>query len=96
MAEFTVNALRFDPYKNFKFRVRWDGRSAAGGRSLRQRINTAWISFLTRERQRASCAARQAPPRPRMRSSAVHTRRARRPKAAGQCGDGNPTQADLV
>jgi phage tail-like protein len=30
MAEFTVNARRFDPYKNFKFRLRWDGRYVAG------------------------------------------------------------------
>jgi phage tail-like protein len=31
MAQFTVNALtRFDPYKNFKFRVWWDGRPVAG------------------------------------------------------------------
>jgi len=30
MAQFTVNANRFDPYKNFKFRVRWDGRYVAG------------------------------------------------------------------
>ena len=30
MAEFSVNALRFDPYKNFKFRVKWDGRYVAG------------------------------------------------------------------
>jgi phage tail-like protein len=30
MAQFSVNALRFDPYKNFKFRVRWDGRFVAG------------------------------------------------------------------
>ncbi len=30
MAQFTVNAHRFDPYKNFKFRVRWDGRYVAG------------------------------------------------------------------
>ena len=30
MAEFTVNAQRFDPYKNFKFRLRWDGRYVAG------------------------------------------------------------------
>jgi phage tail-like protein len=30
MAEFTVNATRFDPYKNFKFRCRWDGRYVAG------------------------------------------------------------------
>jgi phage tail-like protein len=30
MAAFTVNATRFDPYKNFKFRVKWDGRYVAG------------------------------------------------------------------
>ena len=30
MAEFTVNAHRFDPYKNFKFRVKWDGKYVAG------------------------------------------------------------------
>lgn len=30
MAQFTVNASRFDPYANFKFRVRWDGRYVAG------------------------------------------------------------------
>ena len=30
MAQFTVNAQRFDPYKNFKFRVKWDGRHVAG------------------------------------------------------------------
>src|SRR5215216_5471852 len=30
MAQFTVNPKRFDPYKNFKFRVKWDGRYVAG------------------------------------------------------------------
>ena len=30
MAQFTVNATRFDPYKNFKFRVKWDNRYVAG------------------------------------------------------------------
>jgi phage tail-like protein len=30
MAEFTVNANRFDPYKNFKFRAKWDGRYVLG------------------------------------------------------------------
>jgi len=30
MAEFTVNATRLDPYKNFKFRVKWDGHYVAG------------------------------------------------------------------
>jgi phage tail-like protein len=29
MAEFPANPTRFDPYKNFKFRVKWDGRYIA-------------------------------------------------------------------
>ncbi len=30
MPEFTVNANRVDPYKNFKFRIKWDGKYVAG------------------------------------------------------------------
>jgi phage tail-like protein len=30
VAEFPVNPTRFDPYKAFKFRVKWDGRTVAG------------------------------------------------------------------
>jgi phage tail-like protein len=30
MVQFAVNPHRFDPYKNFKFRVKWDGRYVAG------------------------------------------------------------------
>jgi phage tail-like protein len=30
MPAFTVNARRFDPYKNFKFRIKWDGKYVAG------------------------------------------------------------------
>src|SRR5947208_14804464 len=30
MAQFTVNAHRVDPYKNFKFRLKWDGKYVAG------------------------------------------------------------------
>ena len=30
MTQFSVNPQRFDPYKNFKFRVKWDGRYVAG------------------------------------------------------------------
>ena len=30
MPPFSVNPHRFDPYKNFKFRVKWDGRYVAG------------------------------------------------------------------
>ena len=28
--QFSVNVQRLDPYKNFKFRVKWDGRYVAG------------------------------------------------------------------
>ena len=28
--QFVVNAYRYDPYKNFKFRIKWDGRYVAG------------------------------------------------------------------
>ena len=30
MAQFSVNTQRFDPYKNFKFRVKWDNNYVAG------------------------------------------------------------------
>lgn len=30
MAQFSVNASRMDPYKNFKFRVKWDGKYIPG------------------------------------------------------------------
>ena len=30
MTQFPVNPHRFDPYKNFKFRVKWEGRYVAG------------------------------------------------------------------
>jgi phage tail-like protein len=30
MTQFPLNPQRFDPYKNFKFRVKWDGKYVAG------------------------------------------------------------------
>ena len=30
MTQFSVNTHRFDPYKNFKFRIKWDGKYVAG------------------------------------------------------------------
>src|SRR6476660_5868455 len=30
MAQFSVNAQRFDPYQNFQFRVKWDSKYIAG------------------------------------------------------------------
>ena len=30
MAKFTVNTHRFDPYRTFKFKVKWDNQYVAG------------------------------------------------------------------
>jgi phage tail-like protein len=30
MAKFSVNTERFDPYRNFKFKIKWDGTYVAG------------------------------------------------------------------
>lgn len=30
MAKFSVNSHRFDPYRNFKFKIKWDGQYVAG------------------------------------------------------------------
>ena len=30
MAQFTVNSERFDPYRNFKFKIKWDNQYVAG------------------------------------------------------------------
>jgi len=30
MAKFSVNTERFDPYRNFKFKIKWDGSYVAG------------------------------------------------------------------
>jgi phage tail-like protein len=30
MPQFSVNPTRFDPYRNFKFRIKWDGEYVAG------------------------------------------------------------------
>jgi len=39
MVEFPPNPTRFDPYKNFRFRVKWDGRYiAAVSRVTRRKL----------------------------------------------------------
>ena len=46
MAQFSVNATRFDPYKNFKFRLKWDGKYVAGISSVSPlRRTTEVISY---------------------------------------------------
>lgn len=43
MPQFTVNPSRFDPYKNFKFRVKWDGRYVAGLSKMSALIRTTEV-----------------------------------------------------
>ena len=43
MTQFTVNPGRFDPYKNFKFRVKWDGRYVAGISKVSPLIRTTQV-----------------------------------------------------
>lgn len=43
MAQCTANASQFDPYKNFKFRVRWDGRYVAGISKVRALEHTTEV-----------------------------------------------------
>ncbi len=43
MPQFTVNPHRFDPYKNFKFRVKWDGRYVAGVSKVSPLIRTTEV-----------------------------------------------------
>jgi phage tail-like protein len=48
MPEFPVNPHRFDPYKNFKFRVKWDGKYVAGVSAVSPlRRTTEVISYRT-------------------------------------------------
>ena len=49
MAEFTVNPTRFDPYKNFKFRVKWDGKFIAGVSRVSGLKRTTGSTLLARK-----------------------------------------------
>ena len=47
MAEFSVNTSRHDPYKNFKFRIKWDGRYVAGVSKVGGlKRTTEWLAKL--------------------------------------------------
>lgn len=43
MPEFAVNPHRSDPYKNFKFRVRWEGKYIAGISSVSPLLRTTEV-----------------------------------------------------
>lgn len=43
MAQFNVNPQRLDPYKNFKFRVKWDGTYVAGVSKVSALVRTTEV-----------------------------------------------------
>lgn len=43
MPQFTVNPHRLDPYKNFKFRVKWDGKYVAGISKIGPLVKTTQV-----------------------------------------------------
>lgn len=43
MPEFPVNPTRFDPYKNFKFRVKWDGKYVPGVSHISRLLRTTEV-----------------------------------------------------
>jgi len=43
MPEFPVNPTRLDPYKNYKFRVKWDGRYVAGVSKISPLLRTSEV-----------------------------------------------------
>ena len=73
---FTVNAHRVDPYKNFKFRLKWDGKTVLG-------VSKVGPLKRTTEVVRASQRRRQQP-RPQVARPHQHTKRSR-------SSEGSPT-----
>ena len=72
MAEFPVNPNRFDPYKNFKFRVKWDGAYVAGVSKVSAlKRTTEAIDFATAATLRRPANRRAARTMRRSRSSAA-------------------------
>jgi phage tail-like protein len=50
MAQFSVNPQRFDPYKNFKFRVKWDDREGGDPSTGRKSPGRTKYDAVTLER----------------------------------------------
>mgnify|MGYP000922531382 CR=1 FL=1 len=65
MAQFSVNATRFDPYKNFKFRLRWDGRFVAGVSKVSALKRTTEVVKHRQGGDGDSGGITRHPPRPR-------------------------------
>jgi phage tail-like protein len=57
--EFQVNAHRYDPYKNYKFRVKWDGKYVAGVSKVSALSKTAQV--VTHREGGAPSSSRKSP-----------------------------------
>ena len=86
MAEFTVNAQRFDPYKNFKFRVKWDGQYVAGVSKVSALKRTTEV-VKHREGGDPS-TSRKSPGRTEFEADHARARRHPRPRVRGLGGQG--------
>ena len=81
MAQFTVNATRFDPYKNFKFRVKWDGRYVAGVSKVGALKRTTEV---VKHREGGDPSTSRKSPGPhRVRGDHARARRHARPRVRG-------------
>ena len=63
MAEFSVNATRIDPYKNFKFKVKWDGKYVAGVSKVSAHVGRAVLSDRISDVDKSETALRTSCPR---------------------------------
>ncbi len=65
MAQFSVNPQRFDKYKNFKFRVKWDGRYVAGV----SKVGALQADHRSGQHREGGAAAANRPAAPSMKPS---------------------------
>ena len=59
-AKFTVNPSRFDPYKNFKFRLKWDNQYVAGLSKMSALRRTTEVVTHRQDRRQAICVSTSA------------------------------------
>ena len=95
MAQFTVNATRFDPYKNFKFRVKWDGQYVAGHQQVRgaEADHRSRRAPRGRRPEHVAGSRRAGPSTRRSRSSAASPTTSSSSSGPTRCGTSAPGSA---
>ena len=86
MAEFTANPQRFDPYKNFKFRLKWDGRYVAGVSKVSALKRTTEV--VEHREGGDPSTSRKSPGRTEVRGDHPRAGRHPRPRVRGVGGEG--------